>query len=113
MFDEVRGFVLSLKGYHDGGDDGDEGIAVGQQAVGGLGAAASVSVGRRHAAQERGGGRLAPGLFLLRILFDVVLYNVTVVVPLHRGAAGTTDALFANSGDQLMEGAEVEDRLRR
>lgn len=68
--------------YHDGGDDGDEGIAVGQEPVGGLGTAAGVSV------QERGGGSAAPpGLLLLHVLLHVVLDNVAVVVSLHRGGA--------------------------
>lgn len=71
--------------HHDGGDDGDEGIAVGQQPVGGLGAAVRVSVGRSDAVQERGGGRVTPRLFLLHVLLDVVFYDVAVVVSLHRG----------------------------
>lgn len=73
--------------HHDGGDDGDEGIAVGQQPVGGLGAAVSVSVGRTDAVQERGGGSVTPRFFLLHVLLDVVFYNVAVVVSLHRGGA--------------------------
>ncbi len=74
--------------YHDGGDDGDEGIAVGQQSVGGLGAAVALSVGRSDALQERGGGgSVAPRAFLLHLLLDVVLYDVAVVVSPHRGGA--------------------------
>lgn len=73
--------------YHDGGDDGDEGIAVGQQPVGGLGAAGSGPVGRSYAVQERGGGRVTPCVFLLHVLLGVVFYDVAVVVSLHRGGA--------------------------
>lgn len=79
--------------YHDGGDDGDEGVAVGQQAVRGRGAAEGPSVGRRDALREQrggggggGGGRrrcscccLAPRLLLLHLLLDVVLYDVAVI----------------------------------
>lgn len=55
--------------------------------MGGLGAAVSVSVGRSYAVQERGGGRVTPCVFLLHVLLDVVLYDVAVVVSLHRGGA--------------------------
>lgn len=98
---------LSSVVYHDGGDDGDEGIAVGQQPVGGLGTAVSVSVDRSHAVHERGGGRVTPRSFLLHVLLVVVLYNVAVVVSLHGGGATgaqvtqrepwTLRTLFANS----------------
>lgn len=102
--------------YHDGGDDGDEGVAVGQESVGGRGAAQGLSVGRSDALREqRGGGggggggsrSAAPRLLLLHLLLDVVLYDVAV---LHPGGAtreqGTRTgpwrrsfqpALFANS----------------
>lgn len=96
--------------YHDGSDDGDEGITVGQQSVGGLGAAVARAVGRTDALQERGGRSVAPRLFLLHLLLDVVLDDVAVVVVFpHRGGARgaesraeTTDAppcseLFANN----------------
>lgn len=73
--------------HHDGGDDGDEGIAVGQQPVGGLGAAVGVSAGRSDAVQERGGGRVTPRFFLLHLLLDVVFYNLALVVSLHPGGA--------------------------
>ena len=74
--------------YHDGGDDGDERIAVGQQSVGGLGAAVALTVGRSDALQERGGGGcVAPRGPLLHLLLDVVLDDVAVVVGLHGGGA--------------------------
>lgn len=98
---------LSSVVYHDGGDDGEEGIAVGQQPVGGLGTAVSVSVDRGYAIQERRGGRVTPRFFLLHVLLVAVLYNVAVVVSLHRGGATgaqvtqrepwTLRTLFANS----------------
>lgn len=76
--------------YHHGGDDGDEGVAVGQQSLGGLGAAVAISVGRSDALRERrGGGCVTPRLVLLHLLLQVVLYDVAVVVSLHRrGARG-------------------------
>lgn len=77
--------------YHYGGDDGDEGVAVGQESVGGRGAAQGLSVGRSDALREQGGGgggggggSAAPRLLLLHLLLDVVLYDVAV---LHRGGA--------------------------
>lgn len=73
--------------YHDSSDDGDEGITVGQQPVGGLGAAVALSVGRTDALQERGGRCVAPRPFLLHLLLDVVLNDVAVVVFPHRGGA--------------------------
>ena len=75
--------------YHDSGDDGDEGIAVGQQPVGRLGAAVAVSVGRSDAPRERGGGGscVAPRALLLHLIVDVVLNDVAGVVPLHGGGA--------------------------
>lgn len=73
--------------YHDGGDDGDEGIAVGQQPVGGLGPAGRVPGGRSDAVQEPGAGRLPSGVLLLRLLLDVVFDHVAVVVSLHGGGA--------------------------
>lgn len=67
--------------YHDGGDDGDEGVAVGQQSVGGLGAAVALSVERRDALC------VAPRALLLHLLLDMVLYDVAVVVARHGGGA--------------------------
>ncbi|KAA8592468.1 hypothetical protein FQN60_017923, partial [Etheostoma spectabile] len=81
---------LGIKGsvsHHDGGDDGDESITVGQQSVGGLGAAVALSVGRSDALQERGGSCVAPRAFLLHLLLDVVLYDFAAVVFPHRGGA--------------------------
>lgn len=83
--------IFRCKGvsHHDSGDNGDEGIAVGQQSVGGLGAAVALSVGRTDALREGGGGRsVAPRPSLLHLLLDVVLYDVAVVVFPHRGANG-------------------------
>lgn len=71
--------------HHDGGDDGDERVAVGQQPVGGL--RASLPVGRGHAARARGGGA-APRALLLHLLLDVVLDDLAVGGVRHRGRRG-------------------------
>ena len=73
--------------HHDGGYDRDERITVGQQSVGGLGAAVALSVGRSDALQERGGRGVTPCGLLLHLLLDVVLYDVAFVVFTHRGGA--------------------------
>lgn len=114
--------------YHDGGDDGDEGVAVGQQPVGGLGPAVSASVGRTSAVQGGGGGRVHPCVFLLHLLLDVVFYDVAVVVSLHGGGAtgpqvtqrgpwtltadtrDTRDTV--DSRNQLMEEAEAGSKFK-
>lgn len=63
-----------FRSHHDSSDDGDEGVAEGQQSVGGLGAAVGLSVGRT----------LHEHSSLLHLLLNVVLYYVAVVVFLHR-----------------------------
>lgn len=104
--------------HHDGGDDGDEGIAVGQQPVGGLGAPPGLSLRRTDAVQEGGRGRVTPRFLLLHVLLDVVFYDVAVVVALHRGGATGPQVTqrepctlptgcFQNSRNQLVEEAEA------
>lgn len=79
---------FSSVNYHHGRDDGDEGVAEGQQSLGGLRAAVVLSVGRGGALRERGGGGgLAHRGRLLHLLLDVVLYDVAVVVSPHCGGA--------------------------
>lgn len=86
-----------FRSHHDGSDDGDEGVAEGQQSVGGLGAAVGLSVGRTL--HER------PSL--LHLLLNVVLYYVAVVVFLHRAAPPQSTALFVNKR-QLTVGREIK-----
>lgn len=84
--------------YHDSGDNGDESIAVGQQSVGGLGAAVALSLGRTDALQEGGGSCVAPRTFLLHLLLDVMLYDVAVVVFPHPGGAAGECCSSTHSG---------------
>lgn len=109
---------MMLLQYHDGGDDGDEGVAVGQQAVRGRGAAEGPSVGRRDALREQrggggGGGRrrrrrscccLAPRLLLLHLLLDVVLYDVAVIHAAG-GAAGDVGGAAGGAATGAVGGA--------
>lgn len=77
---------FSSVNYHHGRDDGDEGVAEGQQSVGGLRTALVLSVGRSDALRGGGVGSRAPRRLLLHLLLDVVLYDVAVVVvPPHCG----------------------------
>ena len=72
--------------HHDSSDDGDESIAVGQQPVGGLGAARLLPLGRTDAGRERGGGGgVAPRLLPLHRLLDLLLDDV--FMSLHGGGA--------------------------
>lgn len=102
--------------YHDGGDDGDEGVAVGQQAVRRRGAAQGPSYGRRDALREQrcGGGGAgggcrcrcsAPRLLLLHLLLDMVLYDVAVFHAAGGGAAEGEAARGAVGGPAAGEAA--------
>lgn len=109
--------MLLARQYHDGGDDGNEGVAVGQQAVRRRGAAQGPSYGRRDALREQRGGRggggrcrcSAPRLLLLHLLFDMVLYDVAVFHAAGGGGAGNREAARgAVGGAAAAEGAAGE-----